>query len=49
MSGSVLFDAPGPKARRLSIILSVVVGLLLLVGLYFLYSILAAPRTARML
>jgi glutamate transport system permease protein len=46
MSGSVLFDAPGPKARRLSIILSIVVGLLLLGGLYFIYSILAAPRTA---
>ncbi|GGF03244.1 amino acid ABC transporter permease [Mycetocola zhadangensis] len=44
MSGSVLFDAPGPKARRLSLILSIVVGILILAGLYWLYTILAAPR-----
>lgn len=44
MSGSVLFDAPGPKARRLSLILSIVVGVLILAGLYWIYSILAAPR-----
>ncbi|PWC07151.1 amino acid ABC transporter permease [Mycetocola zhujimingii] len=44
MSGSVLFDAPGPKARRLSLIVSIVVGILILAGLYWIYSILAAPR-----
>ncbi len=44
MSGSVLFDAPGPKARRLSLILSIVVAILIAAGLYWLYSVLAAPR-----
>ncbi|MCP2031966.1 glutamate transport system permease protein [Okibacterium sp. HSC-33S16] len=44
MSGSVLFDAPGPKARRLSLTLSIIVGVLILAGLYWLYSVLAAPR-----
>lgn len=44
MSGSVLFDAPGPKARRLSLTLSIVVGVLIVLGLYWIYSILAAPR-----
>lgn len=44
MSNSVLFDAPGPKARRLSLTLSVVAGVLILAGLYWLYCVLAAPR-----
>ena len=44
MSGSVLFDAPGPKARRLSLTLSIIVGVLILLGVYWLYSVLAAPR-----
>jgi glutamate transport system permease protein len=44
MSNSVLFDAPGPKARRLSITLSIVVGILIVAGLYWLYTVLAAPR-----
>ncbi|MET0479984.1 MAG: amino acid ABC transporter permease [Mycetocola sp.] len=44
MSNSVLFDAPGPKARRLSVTLSIVVGVLIAAGLYWLYLVLAAPR-----
>lgn len=41
---SVLFDAPGPRARRLSLILSVVSIVLILAGLAWLISLLAAPR-----
>lgn len=45
MSGAnVLFDAPGPKARRLSRILSAVFGLLLLAGLAWVVVTLNAPR-----
>ncbi|WP_022894783.1 amino acid ABC transporter permease [Agromyces subbeticus] len=45
MSGaSVLFDAPGPKARRLSLILSIVAGVVILAGLTWIVLILAAPR-----
>jgi len=43
---AVLFDVPGPKARRLSLVLSVVVGLLILTGLGWLIATLAAPRPA---
>ncbi|GAB3617985.1 amino acid ABC transporter permease [Okibacterium endophyticum] len=42
----VLFDAQGPKARRLSLILSIIVGLGILAGLYWLISTLAAPRVS---
>jgi len=45
MSGtSVLFDAPGPRARRLSLILSIVALILLALGLLWIILILAAPR-----
>src|SRR5690606_34266645 len=45
MSGaSVLFDAPGPKARRRSVISSIVSGLLILAGLGWIALTLAAPR-----
>jgi glutamate transport system permease protein len=47
MSGSnVLFDAQGPRGRRLSLILSIVGGLIVLAGLLWVVLILAAPRTA---
>lgn len=47
MSGSnVLFDAQGPKGRRLSLILSGVGLLLLAAGVAWVYSVLAAPRVA---
>ncbi|MGU3433398.1 amino acid ABC transporter permease [Actinomycetes bacterium M1A6_2h] len=39
--GSVLYDAPGPKARTRNTVLSVVVGLLVLAGLYYVYSALS--------
>ena len=41
---SVLFDAPGPRARRLSLIVSIVVGVLLAAGIAWLGLALAAPR-----
>ncbi|MDQ0575020.1 amino acid ABC transporter permease [Agromyces albus] len=45
MSGpSVLFDVPGPKARRSSLISSIVAGLLILAGLGWIALTLAAPR-----
>lgn len=45
MSGaSVLFDAPGPKARRASLISSIVAGILILIGLGWIALTLAAPR-----
>ncbi|WP_448004210.1 amino acid ABC transporter permease [Agromyces bauzanensis] len=45
MSGSsVLFDAPGPKARRASLISSIVAGVLILIGLGWIALTLAAPR-----
>jgi glutamate transport system permease protein len=47
MSGSsVLFDAPGPRARRLSLILSIVAGLLILGAAVWVIMTLAAPRTS---
>lgn len=46
MSASVLYDAPGPKTRRRSLIASIV-GILAIAALvYWVYSILAAPRVA---
>ncbi|MDF2581126.1 MAG: polar amino acid transporter permease [Microbacterium sp.] len=45
MSGSsVLFDAPGPRARRLSLTVSIVSGVLILAGLAWVIMTLAAPR-----
>ncbi len=41
---SVLFDAPGPKARRLSLILSIVALVLLIAGAVWVILTLAAPR-----
>jgi glutamate transport system permease protein len=46
MSNSVLYDVPGPKARRRSLILSII-GVVLILGLLaLLFSALAAPRVA---
>jgi glutamate transport system permease protein len=45
MSGnSVLFDVPGPRARRTSLILSIVALLLILAGAFWVFTLLAAPR-----
>ncbi|WP_127793183.1 amino acid ABC transporter permease [Agromyces sp. LHK192] len=45
MSGAgVLFDAPGPRARRLSTILSVVTAVLAIAGLGWMFATLNAPR-----
>ncbi|MET4159883.1 amino acid ABC transporter permease [Agromyces sp. PvR057] len=45
MSGaSVLFDAPGPKARRLSRILSAVTAVVVVAGLGWVFATLNAPR-----
>jgi glutamate transport system permease protein len=41
---SVLFDSPGPRARRVSHIVSIVVGALLAAGAVWLVLALAAPR-----
>jgi len=41
---NVLYDVPGPKARRLSLIFSIVSGVVILGGLVALYFFLAAPR-----
>jgi glutamate transport system permease protein len=41
---SVLFDVPGPKARRISLISSIVTGVLILGGLVWIALTLAAPR-----
>ena len=47
MSGSsVLFDAPGPRARRLSLILSIVAAVLIVAGATWVILTLAAPRTS---
>jgi glutamate transport system permease protein len=40
----VLFDVPGPKARRLSLVSSIVSGILILAGLGWIVLTLAAPR-----
>jgi len=46
MSSSVLYDAPGPKARRRSKIISIV-GIVLILGLVaWVFSALAAPRVS---
>ena len=45
MSGpSVLFDVPGPKARRVSLVSSILAGLLIVAGLGWIALTLAAPR-----
>lgn len=45
-NSSVLFDAPGPRARRLSLILSIVTGVLVAAVLVWLIITLATPRTS---
>jgi glutamate transport system permease protein len=42
---SVLYDVPGPKARRRSLIASLVGGAILLLGIAAVVMVLAAPRT----
>jgi glutamate transport system permease protein len=42
---SVLYDVPGPRARRRSVIISIVGGIIILAGLAALVLVLAAPRT----
>lgn len=44
MSASVLFDAPGPKTRRISLIVSLVVLALIIAGIVWMALVLAAPR-----
>ncbi len=44
MSTSVLFDAPGPRARRMSMIASIVSIVLIIAGAVWIYLLLAAPR-----
>jgi glutamate transport system permease protein len=45
MSGnSVLFDVPGPRAKRISLILSIVALVLILAFAFWIYTLLAAPR-----
>jgi glutamate transport system permease protein len=41
---SVLYDVPGPRARRLSLILSIVGGALILVGLIAVFVFLSQPK-----
>ena len=41
---SVLFDAPGPRARRVSLITSIIAGILILAGAAWVIMTLAAPR-----
>ena len=41
---SVLYDVPGPRTRRLSLILSIVAGVLILAGLVAMVIFLASPR-----
>ncbi|MGW9630422.1 amino acid ABC transporter permease [Agromyces sp. NPDC055520] len=43
-NSSVLFDAPGPKARRLSLISSIIAGILILAGIGWIVWTLAQPR-----
>lgn len=45
MSNSVLYDAPGPKARRRSRIVSVISAVLIAAGLAWVIYTMAAPRT----
>jgi len=42
---SVLYDVPGPKARRLSLLVSVIGGAVILAGLAAVIMVLAMPRT----
>ena len=44
MSNNVLYDTPGPKARRRSLLISVISGALIAAGLVWLILTLAAPR-----
>ena len=44
MSNNVLYDTPGPKARRRSLLISVISGALIAAGLVWLFLTLAAPR-----
>jgi len=46
MSTNVLFDVPGPKARRRSLIVSLIATVLLAAGLVWLFMTLAAPRVS---
>lgn len=46
MSTNVLFDVPGPKARRRSLIVSIIATVLLALGLVWLFLTLAAPRVS---
>jgi glutamate transport system permease protein len=46
MSSSILYDAPGPKAKRLSRIISIVGILLILALVGWVFSALAAPRVS---
>jgi len=41
---TVLYDAPGPRARLFSRVVSAIAIVVVIVGLYFLYTFLAAPR-----
>jgi glutamate transport system permease protein len=43
-SSSVLFDVPGPRSRRMSLISSIIAGVLILAGLAWIALTLAAPR-----
>ena len=44
ISSSVLFDAPGPKARRISLIASIVAGVVIIAGIAWMIWTLAQPR-----
>jgi len=41
---TILYDAPGPRARLFSRVVSAIAIVVVIVGLYFLYTFLAAPR-----
>ena len=43
-SSSVLFDAPGPKARRVSLIASIIAGIVIVAGIAWMIWTLAQPR-----
>ncbi len=45
-NASVLFDVPGPRARRLSLILSIVSAVLIAALLFWVFTILNAPRVS---
>ncbi|GAB2469059.1 glutamate transport system permease protein [Conyzicola lurida] len=46
MSNSVLYDVPGPKARRRSFIISIIGGVVIAAGVAWLIAGLAAPRVS---